>query len=69
MKATKDIRKVYTNQKIEVNGTCIHFDGEFDPTTNTLKIYRMHGDVALFGEAIMNFAIDNKIDTIKTPHY
>jgi len=59
---TKDNRKVYQNQKIEVNGTNVTFDGKYSPDNNTLKIYRMYGDVRLFEEAIQNFCIDNKID-------
>jgi hypothetical protein len=59
----KDNRKVYKNEKIEVNGTNVTFDGKYSPDSNTLKIYRMHGDVNLFAEAIQNFCIDNKIAT------
>ncbi len=58
----KDNRKVYNNEKIEVNGTNVRFDGKYSPDNNTLKIYRMYGDVNLFDEAIQNFCIDNKID-------
>jgi hypothetical protein len=59
---TTDNRKVYKNEKIEVNGTIVNFDGKLSIDTNCLKIYRMHGDVNLFDEAIQNFCIDNKID-------
>lgn len=62
-----DKRKTLTNVKVEVNGTCIHFDGKFDPETNQLKIYEMRGDVSLFGEAIQNYAIDNKIEKVLSP--
>ncbi|HET8963758.1 MAG TPA: hypothetical protein VFM99_07670 [Chitinophagales bacterium] len=58
----KDNRKVYNNEKIEVNGTNVTFDGKYYPDNNTIKIYRMYGNVALFDEAIQNFCIDNKID-------
>lgn len=57
----KDNRKVYSNEKIEVNGTIVTFHGKFSPDNNTLKIYRMNGDVSLFDEAIQNFCIQNKI--------
>jgi hypothetical protein len=59
----KDNRKVYSNEKIEVNGTNVTFDGKHSLDTNTLKVYRMYGDVNLFNEAIQNFCIVNKIDT------
>lgn len=62
----KDNRTVYNNEKIEVNGTNVTFDGKYSPGNNTLKIYRMHGDVSLFDEAIQNFCIDNKIDNAVT---
>ena len=59
----KDTRKVYRNQRIEVNGNVVTFDGKFSPDTNTLKVYRMHGDVRLFDEAIQDFCIGNNIAT------
>ena len=62
----KDNRKVYQNQKIEVNGTHVTFDGKYSPDDNRLVIYRMYGDVRLFNEAIQNFCIDNKIAKAET---
>lgn len=61
MTVVKDTRKVYTYQEIAVNGTVVHFDGKYNPETDTLKVYRMHGDIRLFNEALMNFCTDNKI--------
>lgn len=57
----KDNRKVYKQKRIEVDGNVITFDGKYNPDTNTLKIYRMYGDVSLYDQAIMEFCIDNKI--------
>ncbi len=63
----KDNRKTYRNKQIEVNGTVVHFDGKFSPATDTLKIYRIYGDVSLFDEAIQNFCIDNNIGIALLP--
>lgn len=63
MTATKDTRKVYNNQQIEVNGTNIKFDGKGAADKSVLKIYRLYGDVGLFQEAIQNFCIDNGYQT------
>ncbi len=63
MTATKkDNRKVYNGEEIKVNGNIVRFDGKYSPDNNTLKVYKMYGDVSLFDEAIQNFCIDNKIE-------
>lgn len=62
----KDNRKTLKDEKIEVNGTSVTFDGKYDPDTNSLKIYRMHGNVSLFDEAIQNYCIEKKIDKAQT---
>jgi len=60
----KDDRKTYRQERIEVNGTCVHFDGKYSPSANTLRVYRMFGDITLFDEAIQNFCIDNNIGVV-----
>lgn len=60
----KDNRKVLKNQKVELEGTFITFDGKFNPATNTLKVYKLQGDVTLFEQAIQDYAIVNRIDKV-----
>lgn len=62
----KDNRITYTNQPIEVNGTVVHFDGKLNPETKELRVYKIHGDVTLFDEALQNFCLDNGIDKALT---
>ena len=60
----KDKRKTLKNVRVEANGNCAFIDGKYDPDTNTLKVYRYHGDITIRDEAIQNYAIDNKIDKV-----
>ena len=64
MTTTKDTRKVYKNHRIEITGNVITFDGKLNPTSNTLKIYRLNGDVSRFDEAIEQFCTGNGIENV-----
>lgn len=55
----KDKRIVYKNKKIEVDGNVVFFDGKYNPDTDTLKVYRYHGDINLREEAFQGFCIEN----------
>lgn len=55
------MKKTYTNEKVEVEGNFITFSGKLNPTTNTLIVDKIEGDVTLHDEAIQNFCITNKI--------
>lgn len=57
----KDQRKVYKNQRIECDGNVLFFDGKYNPATGILKVYQIHGDVRLHGQAITEFMIDNEL--------
>jgi hypothetical protein len=60
----KDLRKTLKKQKIEVNGTCVFFDGKYDPSVNWLKIYRYYGNINLIEDAITQYATQNQIDKV-----
>lgn len=65
----KDTRIAYANKKIYLQGNVVSFVGKGDPKTKVLKIYRMFGDVTLFGEAVQQFAIDHGYEKVLTPNY
>jgi len=54
----------YNNHPIAVDGTFVHFDGQYERETDTLTIFRIHGDVRLFDEAAQNIAIDNNFGKV-----
>lgn len=56
------MKKTFKNEKVEVNGNHITFDGKFSPKENTLTITKLQGDITLFEEAIQGFCISNNID-------
>jgi len=60
----KDNRKVYKDQPIKLEGNTVTFDGKYNPDTNTLKVYKFHGDINLREQAFQDFAIVNKIDHV-----
>lgn len=55
MTKTKDIRKVFKHEPIDLGDNTVHFDGKYNPETGTLKIYRYHGDINRSKEAIALF--------------
>ena len=65
MTKTKDLRKTYTNQRVVTSSNdVLYFDGKFDPTTKTMKVYRLHGDVRAFGEAYDAIGIEYGCDKV-----
>lgn len=60
----KDLRKVYTNQPIQLEGNTVHFDGKYNPETKTLKVYRYYGDITLREQALQDFCIVNNFDKV-----
>ena len=61
----KDNRKVLDSEPLVFEESLVGtFDGKLNPTTNTLKVYKYHGDITKFEEAIGEYAILNKIDVV-----
>ncbi len=65
MTQTKDLRKTFTHQRVVTsNNDVLYFDGKFDPTTKTMKVYRLHGSVSAFSDAYDAIGIDYKCDKV-----
>jgi len=58
------MKKKFKEQKVEVDGNHIVFDGVYDPETDTLLIQKYQGDVTLIEESMQNFCIDNGIGKV-----
>ena len=58
MTNAKDNRTAFNGQRIECNGNVVSFDGKWNPTTRTLKVYRYYGDITIMEQAIAEFCID-----------
>lgn len=54
---------VYTNEKIEVDGVTISFDGVGHD--DTLKVYRYNGETSVVFKALKKFCINNGYNTLK----
>lgn len=54
---------VYTNEKIEVDGVTISFDGVGHG--DTLRVYRYDGDASVVFKALQNYCITNGYTTLK----
>lgn len=69
-KQKKDNRVAYNNQRIELEGNVVTFNGKYNPATGVLKVYIMRGDVSLFDQAIQGFCIDKGYEKATTHfHY
>lgn len=58
MRNTTDKRIQFLHHRIEREGTVWFIDGKYDPVTQKLKVYRVHGDVTqpqLLNEALEIF--------------
>lgn len=66
MTTTKDKRIVYKSQRIELEGNVITFDGKGNKETGELRVYRLHGDIRLFVQALQDFCLDNGYTSYKT---
>lgn len=56
--------KIYANQEIQCNGITVHFYGKYDPSMDTLKVYRYYGDITIKEQALQDFAISNGIGCV-----
>ena len=65
MEKTKDLRKTYTHERVVTsNNDVLYFDGKFDPTTKTMKVYRLFGDVRAFDDAYQAIFFDYNCEKV-----
>jgi hypothetical protein len=60
----KDLRKTLKKEKIEINDTCVFIDGKYDPSANSLKVYRYYGNINVIEDAIKLYATQKQIDKV-----
>ena len=60
----KDLRKTLKKEKIEINDTCVFIDGKYDPSGNSLKVYRYYGNINVIEDAITLYATQKQIDKV-----
>lgn len=54
-------KRIYRNEKIEVDGQTVYFDGQVDHVMKSLRVFSFKGDINLQEKAFRDFMSKNGI--------